>query len=39
MEAGALASIGAIGALLAEHFPLGPGQTRDNELPDEPALL
>jgi uncharacterized membrane protein len=39
IEAGATAAIAAIGAELAEHFPLAPGQTRGNELPDQPAIL
>ncbi len=39
MEAGVLAAIESIGAVLAEHFPLAPGQTRGNELPDAPVVL
>ena len=39
IEAGALAAIAAIGAVLAEHFPLAPGQRRGNELPDRPVVL
>jgi uncharacterized membrane protein len=39
LEAGALAAIEAIGAVLAEHFPLAPGQSRGNELPDQPVVL
>jgi uncharacterized membrane protein len=39
IEAGAIAAIEAIGAVLAEHFPLAPGQKRGNELPDQPAIL
>jgi uncharacterized membrane protein len=38
-EAGILAAIQAIGAVLAEHFPLAPGESRSNELPDQPVLL
>jgi uncharacterized membrane protein len=25
--------------VLAEHFPLAPGQSRGNELPDQPVVL
>jgi uncharacterized membrane protein len=39
IEAGAIAAIRAIGAVLAEHFPLAPGESRGNELPDQPVLL
>ena len=39
LEAGAIAAIEAIGAVLAEHFPLAPGESRGNELPDQPVLL
>jgi uncharacterized membrane protein len=39
LEAGAVAAIEAIGAVLAEHFPLAPGQSRSNELPDQPVVL
>src|ERR1700758_3079666 len=39
IEDGALASIEAIGAVLAEHFPLAPGQSRANELSDRPVVL
>ena len=39
LEAGAIAAIEAIGAVLAEHFPLAPGQSRGNELADQPVLL
>lgn len=38
-EAGSIAGIAAIGALLAEHFPLQPGGHNPNELPDRPVLL
>jgi uncharacterized membrane protein len=38
-EAGALEAIRAIGALLEVHFPLAPGATRSNELPDAPVKL
>lgn len=39
LEAGAITAIEAIGALLAQHFPLGPGEMRGNELPDQPVVL
>jgi uncharacterized membrane protein len=39
MEAGALEAVAAIGAVLGEHFPLAPGRTRGNELPDAPTVL
>jgi uncharacterized membrane protein len=39
IEAGALEAIGTIGAVLQEHFPLPSGQTRGNELPDDPVTL
>lgn len=39
LEEGAIAAIEAIGAVLAEHFPLAPGESRGNELPDQPVLL
>jgi uncharacterized membrane protein len=39
IETGALTAIEAIGAVLAEHFPLAPGQSRANELPDRPVIL
>ncbi|HEX4585746.1 MAG TPA: TPM domain-containing protein [Burkholderiaceae bacterium] len=39
IEAGAVEAIEAIGAVLAEHFPLAPGQSRGNELPDQPVVL
>ena len=39
IEAGATAAIEAIGAVLAEHFPLAPGESRANELPDQPVVL
>lgn len=40
-EAGAIAGVEAIGALLAGHFPAGaPGEVAaGNELPDRPALI
>lgn len=38
-EAGVIAGITAIGARLAEHFPLAPGSVNPNELPDKPVLL
>jgi uncharacterized membrane protein len=39
IEAGAVEAIQAIGAVLAEHFPLAPGESRGNELPDQPVVL
>jgi uncharacterized membrane protein len=39
LEAGAIAAIEAIGAELAEHFPLAPGESRGNELPDQPVVI
>jgi uncharacterized membrane protein len=39
LEAGAIAGIEAIGGVLAEHFPLAPGESRGNELPDQPVVL
>jgi uncharacterized membrane protein len=39
IEAGAIGAIEAIGSVLAEHFPLAPGESRGNELPDEPVIL
>jgi uncharacterized membrane protein len=38
-EAGAIAGIDAIGAHLAQHFPLAPGTNNPNELSDRPAVL
>jgi uncharacterized membrane protein len=38
-EDAALAGIGAISDLLAEHFPQQPGIADENELPDMPHLL
>ena len=38
-EAGALAGIQAVGALLARHYPLAAGERNPNELPDQPAVL
>jgi uncharacterized membrane protein len=32
-------AIDATGAALTQHFPLSPGQTRSNALPDKPVLL
>jgi len=37
-EAGLSAAIDAVDRLLCEHFPLAPGTTRRNELPDAPVL-
>jgi uncharacterized membrane protein len=39
LEPGAITAIEAIGAVLAEHFPLAAGEKRGNELPDQPVLL
>jgi len=38
-EAGALAGIQAVGALLARHYPLAEGERNPNELPDQPTVL
>ena len=38
-EAGLLAAVDAVSLLLAQHFPLAPGQSRPNELPDRPLVL
>lgn len=38
-EAGLLAAVDAVGALLAQHFPIAAGQPRRNELPDRPLVL
>jgi uncharacterized membrane protein len=39
-EAGSVAGVDAVGALIARHFPgAGPRETGRNELPDRPALL
>jgi uncharacterized membrane protein len=35
-EAGVLAAVDAVDALLVQHFPLQPGQVNPNELPDAP---
>jgi uncharacterized membrane protein len=35
-EAGVLAAVDAVDALLVQHFPLQPGQVNQNELPDAP---
>lgn len=37
--AGALAGVDAVGALLAQHFPLGAGQRNPDELPNAPSVL
>ena len=37
-EAGLIAAVDAVDALLAQHFPLAPGATRANELPDAPVI-
>ena len=37
-EQGLNIAIDAVGALLAQHFPLAPGEVRRNELPDAPVL-
>ncbi|HUN92417.1 MAG TPA: TPM domain-containing protein [Burkholderiaceae bacterium] len=38
-EQGAVAAVGEVGALLKQLFPLAPGETRHNELPDRPIVL
>jgi uncharacterized membrane protein len=38
-EAGAIAAVRAVGALLQSHFPLAPGEIRRNELPDRPLAI
>jgi uncharacterized membrane protein len=38
-EAGVLHGVQAVGALLAEHFPLAEGELNPNELSNRPALL
>lgn len=38
-EAGLTEAVDRVGALLLQEFPLAPGQTNRNELPDSPALL
>ena len=38
-EPGLLAAVDAVSGLLSQHFPLAPGQSRPNELPDRPLLL
>jgi uncharacterized membrane protein len=38
-EAGALAGVEAVGALLARHYPLATGERNPNELPDHPVVL
>ena len=37
-EAGLNQAVDAVDALLARHFPLAPGETNPNELPDAPYL-
>ena len=37
-EDGLNAAIGAVDAILVRHFPLAPGQSNPNELPDRPYL-
>jgi hypothetical protein len=38
-EAGAVQTVRALGALMEAQFPLAPGQSRTNELPDRPLAL
>ena len=38
LAAGLNQAIDAVDALLAQHYPLAPGQTNPNELPDAPYL-
>ena len=37
-EDGLTQALGEVSALLVQHFPLAPGETNSNELPDEPVL-
>jgi len=37
-EAGLNQAVDAVDELLRRHFPLAPGETNPNELPDEPDL-
>ena len=39
LEQGAVGAIEAIGAVLAQHFPLAPGESRSNEAPDRPVVV
>jgi len=39
LEQGAVGAIEAIGVVLAEHFPLAPGELRSNEAPDRPVVV
>jgi uncharacterized protein (DUF1684 family) len=39
VEGAVTAAIAAIGAVLAEHYPLAPGAANPNELPDQPVVL
>ena len=38
-EEGAMAGVQAVGDLLAQYFPLAPGEHNPNELPDRPVVL
>jgi uncharacterized membrane protein len=38
-ETGAMAGVREIGAILAEHFPLAPGERNPNELPNAPVVI
>jgi uncharacterized membrane protein len=38
-EAGVIRAVERIGALLAQHFPLAPGDRNPNELSDKPVIL
>jgi uncharacterized membrane protein len=38
-EAGAVAGVSAVGALLTQHFPLGAGDRNPDELPNAPTVL
>jgi uncharacterized membrane protein len=37
-EEGVLAAVDAVDAVLRAHFPLGPGESNPNELPDAPLV-
>ena len=38
-EQGLTAAVAAVGGLLRQHFPLAPGESNPNELPDAPVRL
>ena len=37
-EEGLMAAISEVSAVLQAHFPMGPNQSRKNELPDQPSM-